>query len=74
MVIAVQNINYIQRIYHELISWNPMQIKTRILTYLIIFAVFDMIIPIPLTSIILIYVVLEKPDWFKNLVSEIYIS
>jgi hypothetical protein len=49
-----------------------MKTKTRILTYLIVFAVFDMIIPIPMASIFLIYVVLEKPEWFTKLVSQIY--
>jgi len=49
-----------------------MGLKKKILMYLILFAVVDMIIPIPIMTIILIYVVLEKPDWFKNMVSEIY--
>ena len=40
--------------------------------YLIIFAVIDTVIPIPVTALILIYVVLERPPWFRDLVSEIY--
>ena len=40
--------------------------------YLIAMAVFDMIIPIPLTALILIYVLLEKPPWFINWVTGIY--
>lgn len=49
-----------------------MRLNTKILTYLIIFAVLDMIIPIPFTAILLIYVTLEKPKWFKDLVVDIY--
>ena len=40
--------------------------------YLSILALLDMIIPIPFTALVLIYVVLEKPAWFENLVTEIY--
>lgn len=49
-----------------------MKTKTKILVYLSILALLDMIIPIPFTSLMLIYVVLEKPAWFKDLVAEIY--
>jgi hypothetical protein len=49
-----------------------MKSQTKILLYLIIFAIFDMVIPIPFAALLLIYILLEKPAWFKNLVSEIY--
>jgi hypothetical protein len=49
-----------------------MKLKTRLMIYLVIFALFDMIIPIPFSALLLIYVLLEKPDWFKNLVDEVY--
>ena len=48
--------------------------KTQILVYLIIFAIFDMVIPIPFTAILLIYVLLKKPAWFKNMVNGIYLN
>ena len=51
-----------------------MKTTTKILIYLFILAVFDMIIPIPFTTILLIYVVLEKPPWFLNIVADIYNS
>ncbi len=51
-----------------------MKSKTKIMRYLIIFAIFDMVIPIPFTALLLIYVLLEKPQWFKNLVTEVYKS
>lgn len=51
-----------------------MKTKTIILIYLIIFAIFDMFIPIPFTAILLIYVVSAKPKWFLDLASEIYKS
>ena len=49
-----------------------MKLQTKILLYLILFAIFDMVIPIPFSALLLIYILLEKPAWFKNLVSEIY--
>ena len=48
--------------------------KTKILIYLIIFAIFDMVIPIPFTAILLIYVLSKKPAWFQNMVTGIYNS
>ena len=49
-----------------------MNTKTKTMLYLSILALLDMIIPIPFTALVLIYVVLEKPAWFENLVTEIY--
>jgi len=49
-----------------------MKTTNRILIYLIIFAIIDTVIPIPLTALLLIYVLTEKPEWFKNLVTRIY--
>jgi len=49
-----------------------MKESTKILVFLIMFAVFDTVIPVPITAIILIYVLLEKPEWFKSIVSKVY--
>ena len=49
-----------------------MKANRKILIYLIIFAILDTVIPVPMTAIMLIYVLLEKPDWFANLVGQIY--
>jgi len=49
-----------------------MNTKTKTMVYLSILALLDMIIPIPFTALVLIYVVLEKPAWFESLVTEIY--
>lgn len=51
-----------------------MKTATKILIYLFILALLDMVIPIPFTTIMLIYVILEKPEWFKKLVTDIYDS
>jgi hypothetical protein len=51
-----------------------MKTKTKTLIYLFVLALFDMIIPIPFTALILIYAILEKPAWFRNLVTDIYMS
>jgi hypothetical protein len=44
----------------------------KVLTLLIVIAIFDTLIPIPILGIILIYVAIEKPAWFKNVVTEVY--
>jgi len=49
-----------------------MKSKNKIIIFLIILALFDMIIPIPFTTILLIYVLLVRPFWFKKLVDEVY--
>ena len=49
-----------------------MKADHKVLIYLIIFAIFDTVIPVPLTAIVLIYVLLQKPDWFADLVGQIY--
>ena len=51
-----------------------MKTNTKIIIYLLILALLDMIIPIPFTALMLIYVILEKPAWFRNLVTDIYNS
>ena len=51
-----------------------MKSKGLVLTFLIVFALFDTVIPIPFTAILLIYVILDKPKWFKDVVSNIYNS
>ena len=51
-----------------------MKTNTKIIFYLSILALLDMIIPIPFTALMLIYVIIEKPAWFRKLVTEIYNS
>ena len=49
-----------------------MKTATKLIIYLSFLAVLDAIIPIPFTTIILIYVVVEKPEWFINIVADVY--
>jgi hypothetical protein len=51
-----------------------MKTNTKIVIYLSILALLDMIIPIPFTALMLIYVIFEKPAWFRDLVTKIYNS
>ncbi|BBO85019.1 hypothetical protein DSCO28_55850 [Desulfosarcina ovata subsp. sediminis] len=48
--------------------------KIQMLVYVIILAVFDTVIPIPMTALIFIYVIFQKPQWFRDWVEEIYRS
>ena len=49
-----------------------MSLRVKLLSVLIFLAIVDAVIPIPFTTIILIYVLLEKPPWFKKLTIDIY--
>ena len=49
-----------------------MSLKTQLLIYLLAMAVFDVIIPIPITAMALIYVLYQKPKWFKDWVDTVY--
>ena len=49
-----------------------MNIKTKTLIFLIILGIIDMVIPIPILGVVLIYVVFQRPPWFMDIVSEIY--
>ena len=49
-----------------------MKTSTKILVGLIALGLVDTLIPIPIIGIILIYVLVQKPDWFKDLVVDIY--
>jgi hypothetical protein len=49
-----------------------MQSNTQIIISLIALALIDTIIPIPITVIILLYVLGQKPIWFKDLVDRVY--
>ena len=51
-----------------------MSIKNQVLIYIIVLAVFDTIIPIPITALVLIHVLYQKPRWFREWVEEIYRS
>ena len=43
-----------------------MSLKTQLLIYLLAMALFDVIIPIPITAMALIFVLYQKPRWFKE--------
>ena len=49
-----------------------MSIKTKTLIFITILCIIDVVIPIPILGIILIYVILQKPPWFTDVVREIY--
>ncbi|MGB5749845.1 MAG: hypothetical protein WBM69_22905 [Desulfobacterales bacterium] len=51
-----------------------MSIKSKTLIFLILLGIIDVVIPIPITGVILIYVVFQKPPWFADVVGEIYKS
>jgi hypothetical protein len=46
--------------------------KTKALITLGILAVFDTVIPIPITALIVIFAVAQKPPWATDLVRDIY--
>ncbi len=51
-----------------------MSTKTQVLIYILVLAVFDTIIPIPITALVLVHVLYQKPRWFREWVDEVYRS
>jgi hypothetical protein len=49
-----------------------MRTKTQVLVGLIALGLIDTVIPIPILALILIYVVLQRPTWFTDMVHDIY--
>jgi uncharacterized protein (DUF697 family) len=49
-----------------------MSFRNQCILGLILFAIVDAIIPIPFAEIILLYVLVKKPDWFREMVDRIY--
>ncbi|MBN2010001.1 hypothetical protein JW960_11715 [candidate division KSB1 bacterium] len=49
-----------------------MKTQNQLLIYLLVLAVLDLVIPFPITAVILIYVIFTKPAWFKQYVDDIY--
>ncbi|MCG6918797.1 MAG: hypothetical protein LJE89_14780 [Deltaproteobacteria bacterium] len=49
-----------------------MTTKTKYLITLILLSMVDTVIPFPIIGVILIYILLQRPPWFKNVAAEIY--
>jgi len=49
-----------------------MKMTTKILIYLVAMALVDIIIPVPIAAFMLIYVLYQKPAWFKEMVDAFY--
>lgn len=49
-----------------------MSLRTQILIYLVLIAILDTVIPVPITAIVLMYVLFQKPVWFRQWVDAIY--
>jgi len=49
-----------------------MNIRTKTIFVLILLGIVDVVIPIPIIGLMLIYVIVQKPSWFLDLAQEIY--
>jgi len=49
-----------------------MSIKTKTIIALIILGLVDIIVPIPIVALILMYVIIKKPTWFMDVSRGIY--
>jgi len=49
-----------------------MNIRTKSIFVLILLGMVDVVIPIPIIGLMLIYAIIQKPPWFIDLVKEIY--
>lgn len=44
----------------------------KVVVALILLGIADVVIPVPITGLMLIYVIMQKPAWFLKLVWDIY--
>jgi hypothetical protein len=49
-----------------------MTVATKCLAFLVVISLVDMVIPVPILGMVLIYVVFSKPVWFREMVEELY--
>jgi len=49
-----------------------MNIRTKSILILCILGIVDTVIPIPIIGLVLIYIIVQKPPWFVDIVQEIY--
>jgi hypothetical protein len=57
----------------HLAAWGyAMSFRNQCILGLILFAIVDAIIPIPFAEIILLHVLVNKPDWFREMVDRVY--
>lgn len=49
-----------------------MTTKTKLLILLIVLCLVDTVIPFPIIGVILIYILLQRPPWVRNVLVELY--
>jgi len=49
-----------------------MSFRNQCILGLFLFAIIDAIIPIPFAEIILLYVIIKRPEWFREMVDRAY--
>ncbi len=49
-----------------------MEPQTKYLIILLGLGLVDVFIPVPIVSLILIYVLLQRPGWFRSIVRQVY--
>ena len=49
-----------------------MDYRTKVLAGLILLAIVDAVIPIPIIGLFLMYVIIARPRWFLDLVAQMY--
>lgn len=49
-----------------------MTLKTKCIGTLIFLCIVDVVIPIPILGLMLIFVILQRPPWFADMVANIY--
>lgn len=49
-----------------------MKNKTALVVMLVLISIVDALIPLPIIGLILLYVIMDRPAWFREAVREIY--
>lgn len=46
--------------------------RGRLVFYLLLLAIVDVVVPVPMLALILLYVVWQRPPWFAGLFRQVY--
>jgi hypothetical protein len=46
--------------------------RTKVVTFLILLCLIDMVIPVPILGLVLVHVVFTRPAWFNEVVERVY--
>jgi len=72
VILAYESLRLVQDSGNYKTNYQMMNIRTKSILVLILLGIVDVVIPIPIIGLMLIYVIVQKPSWLLDLAQEIY--